>query len=348
MSPAVSLSVCIPTHEGRAEPLRRALGSIVEQLDGVPAGAVEVVVSDNGSRDETWAVVLDVQRKHPGVVTYVRFEQDQGFAANLLQAVDTARGAFCWLFSSDDALVPDGLRRVLDRLAEHPDLNGMTLRPAPYDFERNAEAHPFYPAFLPAAPDGVHRWQTVAATVDGCGIMMGLLPAQVVRRSAWEKVAGESRRGGALDRFTFFPHYYLVLRLALRDPTWIWEPGPTFRLQTAIGNSVVEDMGGDLMRYHLETTRELVALWGELLGRGPLTRGLLARTRRAIFPLTALVDYKLRPGHGLAADARLLRSCVSWFWRLPAFWPSVPVLLLPHPVARALLRGLHAIRPPTG
>ncbi len=344
---AVSLSICIPTHEGRAEPLRRALGSIVGQLGDVPAGAVEVVVSDNGSRDATREMVEAVRRAHPDVVTSVRFDRDEGFAANLFQAVGAARGEFCWLFSSDDALAPGGLRRVLGLLADHPGLTGMTIRPVPFDFERVQQAAPFYPAFLPPQPDRVHRWASGPETVEGCGIMMGLLPAQVVRRSSWDAALAAGRADG-LERFAYFPHYYVVLRAALAEPGWLWDPGPSFLLQTGLDNSVVEDLDGDLTNYHLRTTAELVALWRELLGDGPASRDLLARTRRAIFPPRALVDAKLRPGHSLGDDVRLLRRCAIWFWRIPGFWPSLPVLLLPHPVARALLRGLHAVRPPEG
>jgi len=61
-------------------------------------------VSDNGSQDAISAMVLDLRRTHEDVLRYVRFEENQGFTANLLQAVDAARGDFCWLFSSDDAV----------------------------------------------------------------------------------------------------------------------------------------------------------------------------------------------------------------------------------------------------
>lgn len=337
------LSVCIPTHDGRAEPLRRALASIVEQLDDVPPGAVEVVVSDNGSRDATRELVLEARRTHPDVVRYVRFEENRGFKANLLRVVGTARGEFCWLFSSDDAVAPGGLRRLMGLLEQHPDVTGLTIRPVAYDFEGDCEAAPFYPDFLPRAPGRVHRWTTVQETVDGCGLMMGLLPAQVVRRATWDVVASDVREA-ALDRFDLFPHYYLVLRMLVREPAWLWDPGPTFLLRTEVGNSVVADMGGDLTGYHLRTTAEIVALWQDVLGDGVVLQELLAKTRRTIFPAHAVVHYKVQPTQTLADDVRLLGRCVGWFWRMPAFWPSLPVLLLPHPVARILLRGLHAAR----
>ncbi len=147
---------------------------------------------------------------------------------------------------------------------------------------------------------------------------MGVLPVQVVRRAAWEAVVHDVR-GSTLTRFALFPRLYVVLRMALPEPTWLWDPGPTFLLRTDVGNSVVEELGGDLTRYHLETTAETVDLWRELVGEAAILQGLLAKTRRAIFPPSALIRYKVQCSQSIADDVRLLTGCVGWFWRLPGF-----------------------------
>ena len=49
------LSLCIPTHHGRAVQLDRLLAEIAAQLPD--SGSVEVCVSDNGSRDETQEIL---------------------------------------------------------------------------------------------------------------------------------------------------------------------------------------------------------------------------------------------------------------------------------------------------
>lgn len=51
------VSICLPTHHGRAEALDRALRSIAAQRSEVPQGAFEVCVSDNGSRGATQGVL---------------------------------------------------------------------------------------------------------------------------------------------------------------------------------------------------------------------------------------------------------------------------------------------------
>ncbi|MCU1489210.1 MAG: antigen biosynthesis abequosyltransferase RfbV, partial [Acidimicrobiaceae bacterium] len=97
------LSLCIPTHHGRAAQLDRLLTGIAAQLP--PDGSVEVCVSDNGSRDATQEV-LERHRVPLGdrLVTG-RNEANLGLTRNLLRVVELARGRFCWLLGSDDGLV---------------------------------------------------------------------------------------------------------------------------------------------------------------------------------------------------------------------------------------------------
>lgn len=341
--PAPRLSICIPTHQGRAGALERAIDSILAQVGPGIAEGVEICISDNGSQDATRTLVAERMRRHPGVLSYHRFEVNQGFTANLLQSVERARGEFCWLFSSDDALAPGGLARLLALLAAHPDATGVTIAPLAYDFERETAAWPFYPDLLPSHPEREQRWDGAEAVVAGCGAMMGVLPSQVIRRAAWQ-AAVATAGGPALARVPRFPHLAILLRAALARPAWVWDPGPTYLLRTEVGNSVVDDLEGDLTRYHVETTTETVAIWRELIHDRRVVGELRRRTRRALFTPQALVHYKVQPGQRLADDARLLAACTRWFWRLPEFWPSLAILLLPHPAVRSLTWGARAIR----
>jgi len=340
---APRLSICIPTHDGRAGPLERAIDSVLDQIGPDLAGEVEVCVSDNGSQDATRAMVADRVRARPGVVSYHRFDENRGFTANLLQAVGESTGEFCWLFSSDDALAPGGLHRLLDILARNPDVTGVSIAPLSYDFEHETEAWPFYADVQPPHPEREHHWSTVHDTIVGCGAMMGLLPAQVVRRATWDTAVEEIGCTG-LARFPRFPHLVILYRAVLTRPAWVWDPGPTFVLRTEVANSVVDALGGDFTRYHLETTGETIAIWRELFGDGPIMRELLRKTRRAFFTPRPVMTYKAQPGQRISGDIQLASACARWFWRVPGFWATLPVLLVPHPVARLLARGFIAVR----
>jgi len=337
---AIRLSICIPTHEGRAAKLGVALDSILAQIGGRLRHVVEVTVSDNGSQDATRQVVAERQAARPGLIAYLRFEEDRGFTANLLQSVEMARGEFCWLFSSDDALVEGAVRRVLDLLHRHPDATGATLLPIVYDIARNVPGpRPLWPQPTPSPIDAEHRWTSVDDVITGCGLYMGILPAQVVRRDAWRAVA-EELRGEPLGRTPLFPHLAVIYRMVAQQPVWIWAPGPTFHLRVGEPNSVLEQARG-LTEYHLETTAETLSIAYEVLGHSSGVRGLVRDVWQAIFNPVALAAYKVHPAQTLTDDRRLAIGATRWFSRMPSFWLlSLPVLLLPHGLVRMLCRPL--------
>lgn len=117
------LSICLPTHHGRAAELDRALRSIAAQLPALPERSVQVCASDNGSRDATQEVLREHAEHLGKALTTFRFEVKQGFTPNLLKAVELADGAFCWLMGSDDEFAPGGVATVLEALAAGPDLS---------------------------------------------------------------------------------------------------------------------------------------------------------------------------------------------------------------------------------
>lgn len=115
----MKLSICIPTYN-RKEDLHRLLASIEVATKMVPAaGEFEVIVSDNASTDGTEQLVHNAQQRLPSL-RYFRNETNQGFAANLNQAVAVAVGSYCWLMGSDDTLLPDALGRLWHHLDAGP------------------------------------------------------------------------------------------------------------------------------------------------------------------------------------------------------------------------------------
>ena len=109
LGPAVTplLSICIPTHDGRAAALAVALDSVLDQL-APHAAAVEIVVCDNASQDATAAVVGERAARHRGTLAYHRNATNLGFARNIVRAAELAEGVFVWLLGSDDVLAPGG------------------------------------------------------------------------------------------------------------------------------------------------------------------------------------------------------------------------------------------------
>lgn len=108
MKPVVS--ICIPTYN-RADYLRDALESIRMQLSDV-ADAVEVVIADNASVDNTKEVVEEFKNSFVHFV-YIQNPNNVGFDKNVDIVVRAAHGEYCWYLGDDDALVHGALSHIV-------------------------------------------------------------------------------------------------------------------------------------------------------------------------------------------------------------------------------------------
>jgi abequosyltransferase len=112
------LSICIPTLN-RARFIGETLESIVSQA----TPAVEIVIVDGGSTDNTGEVVAHFVRRFAGVRYFRKEHQDPasnsttpsgaGFDRDCNLAVELAAGEYCWLFTDDDLLKPGAVETVL-------------------------------------------------------------------------------------------------------------------------------------------------------------------------------------------------------------------------------------------
>ena len=110
------LSICIGTYN-RAKFIGETLDSMVVQLEP----GVEIVIMDNASSDNTTEVVTQYLLRHPEV-RYFRHQENLGVDRNYDEAVNYARGEYCWLMSDDDLLCPRAINKVLSALEGGEDL----------------------------------------------------------------------------------------------------------------------------------------------------------------------------------------------------------------------------------
>lgn len=113
------LSVAIPTRN-RGTLLQANLRNLLSQIPSV-GESVEVVVSDNGSSDDTQSIVAALIAEG-GPIVYFRNATDLGMDKNADLAIRRSRGEYVLLFGDDDMLEPGALATILRCLAEHPDL----------------------------------------------------------------------------------------------------------------------------------------------------------------------------------------------------------------------------------
>ncbi|MGI8440648.1 MAG: glycosyltransferase family 2 protein [Thermoleophilaceae bacterium] len=349
---APTLSICVPTHEGRARVLDRALASVAEQLDGL-GGQVQVCVSDNGTRDATPEVVAAYATRLGDALVVHRFETDQGATRNFLKVVEIARGNFCWLLGSDDTVEPGGVAEVLAVLDAQPDLTGITTNRLHVDDLNPAAPGLDDPRILP--PPERTRYDSAEEILGELAMLQDYISTQVLSRERWLEAVDNL----GLERLLaarHFPQLLILTEMIRRAPRWYWLAEPV--IGHRVGVAALADSFGDatMSHYTITVTENRARIWAELFGtRSPIYRAAMWRSWFVQANPVILAYYKLQPGHGFAEDVRLLTTLTRFYWFLPQFWlTSFPVLLVPQKliprslarVGSALGRRLRARRPP--
>lgn len=108
----VDLTITIPTFN-RGPILPRTLNSIKEAIDHAPMLQCNIVISDNGSTDNTEGIVSEWANDHPETaVAYTCTEPNSGYDRNFINALEQSQGEYVWMMGDDDLLKKQALKRV--------------------------------------------------------------------------------------------------------------------------------------------------------------------------------------------------------------------------------------------
>jgi len=108
----VALSFVIPVFNGGA-----SIGGIVERIHRAYADLdFEVVLVNDGSRDDSEAVCAELQQRHPGSVVFVHLARNFGEHAAVLAGLNQARGAYTALLDDDGQNPPEEVRRLYEAI----------------------------------------------------------------------------------------------------------------------------------------------------------------------------------------------------------------------------------------
>ena len=111
----MSLSVYLPNYNHAAW-LPRSLGALVSQ---VPA-ADEIVIVDDGSTDDSVAIIEAFQARHPSI-KLIRHETNQGIVAAVNTALAAVTGEFLLGAAADDVVLPGLFANAIAALRAHPE-----------------------------------------------------------------------------------------------------------------------------------------------------------------------------------------------------------------------------------
>ncbi len=109
------VSVGIPTYNG-AKRISKALNSVFQQ----DYPNLEIIISDNGSSDETQSVCESYAQVDPRI-RYHRQPQNMGLAFNFEYVLQQASGKYFLWLSDDDEMVENVIPRYVDYLEQHPE-----------------------------------------------------------------------------------------------------------------------------------------------------------------------------------------------------------------------------------
>ena len=113
--------------------------TLQEALDSLYAQTYqdfEIILCDDGSKDETYAVALENQRQHPNIVL-LRNEQNLGLNATLNKCLAAAKGEYIARMDGDDISLPTRFEKQVKFLDEHPEY-AVVSAPMIY-FDENGE-----------------------------------------------------------------------------------------------------------------------------------------------------------------------------------------------------------------
>lgn len=205
------LSICIPSFN-RAAFLPDLFKSIALQYNP----QVEVVVCDNGSKDETMSVVSNWQHLYPWII-YKRLEKNIGPDLCILATVEKASGKYCWLMGDDDIIEPGALSTVLEKIQEFPNIAGMTLNRVAYDFslqtrwiEKGALVRKKEQLFLEAQQ-----------CFEQIFPLFGFLSSQVVKRDLWVEII-KKEENSLISQCNCYLLIYVMGRMIQQDPNWLY------------------------------------------------------------------------------------------------------------------------------
>jgi glycosyltransferase involved in cell wall biosynthesis len=210
---SVLLSIGIPTFN-RAELLQSALYSLAPQIKEFQ-GEVELIVSDNNSQDNTADVVKWAQQFGP--IQYHHNNENIGASKNVILLITKlAKGDFCWILGDDDFVRPDGVKKILKIIKNHPEIDYIYVNIAHFSTDLlKRYPNPVSSADLPynlrlGNKDSneyfVEKWDSLI-NPNISAVFLGAIQVSIIRRSIWCKFSDSLNIGepfSSLD--STYPH----------------------------------------------------------------------------------------------------------------------------------------------
>jgi len=123
--PLPPLTVIIPAYN-EGPMVERSIRSVAQS--DYPAELLEILVVDDGSRDDTWFHMERLRREFPERVRLLRFKGNRGKRAGLYEGFHAAKGEVVVTLDSDSEVSPSTLRALVAPLVQDPRVGAVAGR----------------------------------------------------------------------------------------------------------------------------------------------------------------------------------------------------------------------------
>jgi len=110
------LEICIPTFN-RENYVKSTILQFIKYIEEIDSKEVAVLVSDNGSKDNTIKTIKKLTKKH-GYIRIIKNRKDHIFSKNMVNIIKNSQADYLWFFADDDVLDKNTLPKIIKILKE--------------------------------------------------------------------------------------------------------------------------------------------------------------------------------------------------------------------------------------
>jgi glycosyltransferase involved in cell wall biosynthesis len=208
--PVPKASIVMAVYNGASD-----LGGSIQSILNQSYRDFEFIIVDDGSIDNTWAILCDFASQDPRIVL-LRNETNLGLARTLNRGLELTKGRLITRQDADDVSLPERLARQVEFLDTHPDYGLVSVAAQLVDLN----GLPIKIAYNPNGNEEIQRILLDYMCICGAAIM--------VRRECLDQIGFRYS-----ETLNITEDYDLVLRLAevtklevLQDPLYIYKQNP--------------------------------------------------------------------------------------------------------------------------
>lgn len=219
------LSICIPVYNRKEifkHCLIEACESSLEYADDV-----EVIISDNNSEDDIYAIVEEIKLEFKSIsIKYHKNNINIGLCRNFLKVVEIAKGEFCWIIGSDDFIKKGAIKILLDIIKMNRDISFINcnydylyLNKLKFENDQYVDIHDQLKnetmIIQHIAPTWIGKVNELGDLIDPLfnNVFLGAVMTGVFKRSLWDQVDKQEVQWDGFNSLeSIYPHCYIYAK----------------------------------------------------------------------------------------------------------------------------------------